>query len=81
MAGSLVFRNIFGSRKDLRCCVLFLLLACSTPLHAALTLEEAVAQAADSDPWLRGSELRELSLIHISEPTRPAPLSRMPSSA
>ena len=23
----------------------------------------------------------ELSLIHISEPTRPAPLSRMPSSA
>ena len=62
MAGSLVFRNIFGSRKDLRCCVLFLLLACSTPLHAALTLEEAVALAADSDPWLRGSELRESAL-------------------
>ena len=26
-------------------------------------------------------EVHELSLIHISEPTRPAPLSRMPSSA
>ena len=24
---------------------------------------------------------KDLSLIHISEPTRPAPLSRMPSSA
>mgnify|MGYP001827300359 CR=1 FL=1 len=27
------------------------------------------------------SGLLDLSLIHISEPTRPAPLSRMPSSA
>ena len=26
-------------------------------------------------------EVMDLSLIHISEPTRPAPLSRMPSSA
>ena len=29
----------------------------------------------------RASEAQRLSLIHISEPTRPAPLSRMPSSA
>ena len=28
-----------------------------------------------------GTEALALSLIHISEPTRPAPLSRMPSSA
>ena len=27
------------------------------------------------------ADLQDLSLIHISEPTRPAPLSRMPSSA
>ena len=29
----------------------------------------------------KGDTLWDLSLIHISEPTRPAPLSRMPSSA
>ena len=31
--------------------------------------------------FLSPSAVMALSLIHISEPTRPAPLSRMPSSA
>ena len=31
--------------------------------------------------WLNGVDRQELSLIHISEPTRPYAISRMPSSA
>ena len=35
----------------------------------------------DFQPENVARQVPELSLIHISEPTRPAPLSRMPSSA
>ena len=49
--------------------------------------ELGVARFRASNTWIGGNQNRSevtgfyLSLIHISEPTRPAPLSRMPSSA
>ena len=63
MAGSLAIVNVFGGRMYL--CALWFSLALlgSPPLHAALTLEQAVAMARDHDPWLRGSELRESALM------------------
>ena len=40
-----------------------------------------LALVAVADAFMLGGMDQNLSLIHISEPTRPAPLSRMPSSA
>ena len=37
--------------------------------------------AREKNPGYVFGPVQDLSLIHISEPTRPAPLSRMPSSA
>ena len=43
--------------------------------------EEDVEAHLLANPAQTPADKQELSLIHISEPTRPAPLSRMPSSA
>ena len=58
------------------------------PVPGAGALVAAVATAAGVGPVIAGKPpqpmaelVRELSLIHISEPTRPPLLSRMPSSA
>ena len=48
----------------------------SKVLNMGLSLQGAVLRREDIE-----IAMEELSLIHISEPTRPAPLSRMPSSA
>ena len=62
MAGSFSLWNFFGARVYSRFPLLVVMLACSAPLHAKLTLEQAVTLALDSDPWLLGSELRESAL-------------------
>ena len=54
--------------------------------HGSMDLESAIVQSCDVYFYrlahdLGIDQLHDLSLIHISEPTRPAPLSRMPSSA
>ena len=48
------------------------------PLVLAAFFAAVVSPGVD---WLAQRRVPRLSLIHISEPTRPAPLSRMPSSA
>ena len=62
MAGSFSLWNVFGARRYSRFPLLVVMLVCSAPLHARLTLEQAVTLARDSDPWLLGSELRESAL-------------------
>ena len=49
-------------------------------LGSGLKTEEMDARASKTH-WASVRDVLPLSLIHISEPTRPAPLSRMPSSA
>jgi outer membrane protein TolC len=51
------------AQRRLRWLLLVLVLGQALPLRAALTLEQAVALAGDSDPWLQGSELRESALL------------------
>ena len=48
---------------------------------ALLARREVLSGKAKFGIFGDGKEVAQLSLIHISEPTRPAPLSRMPSSA
>ena len=54
---------IWVAQRRLRWLLLVLVLGQALPLRAALTLEQAVALAGDSDPWLHGSELRESALL------------------
>ena len=64
-------------------------LAASRPIDARVIVvddhsEDDTAELAGQFGFvevLRAPDLEELSLIHISEPTRPFTLSRMPSSA
>ena len=48
---------------------------------ARITLDDEPKRNALGAEKMRALTAHLLSLIHISEPTRPAPLSRMPSSA
>ena len=63
MVVSLSGVNVSGSRGYLRSLLQLFILVVPLPLQAALTLEQAVAIAHASDPWLRGSELRETALL------------------
>ena len=49
-------------------------------IKAMLTETKETVQRTNSDAKETGTQIN-LSLIHISEPTRPRPRSRMPSSA
>ena len=53
-------------------CILFALAGAAILAGLKITVEALL---------IAGGAILFLSLIHISEPTRPAPLSRMPSSA
>ena len=55
----------------------------SSAVETAGAPVEALERAASlyRGPFLEGFSIPDLSLIHISEPTRPFTLSRMPSSA
>ena len=47
----------------------------------SLGKSDEIVGATNGYLTLNSDKVLKLSLIHISEPTRPAPLSRMPSSA
>mgnify|MGYP001821741204 CR=1 FL=1 len=69
-----------------RCEGRLMISSCPSLLRAGVParLEAAGLDLVDEDFRSRGADAAAgltLSLIHISEPTRPAPLSRMPSSA
>ena len=69
----------------LACCALPLLICCGLPLLAAGGALAGIGGFL-GNPWLIGAGIAVgvgdgLSLIHISEPTRPRFGSRMPSSA
>ena len=49
--------------------------------RTSLSIITAELEAMGLTPPPETAAVVNLSLIHISEPTRPAPLSRMPSSA